>query len=884
MAKAMTCLTNPSPGARVGTRWWWYGLAVTRREVDRQLREMARAGLGMAEIQIIYEAQEDDPALDQRHVDYFSPEFFEILDYTLEAARQYGIQLDFTLGSGWPFGGSFVLDTMAPAILVPYQHDVMGPCTFEFDYTCVLNGEIERVVLCPIRDGVMDWRAARDVTGCVEPTYIYTWQWGSRLSGVEVPEGPHKIYTFVVQKYKQNIGKPAPNMHGLAIDHCRRDVVDTYMATMGQTLIDKLGRGRFRGFFCDSIELGGNNWAVNLIEEFKKRRGYDLTPYLPALWGDMGDITPLVRGDYFATFGELAQENFFENFACWCRKLGVQSRIQAHGIWSDILKAYAAADVPEGETFGDHDCYFVNTIHRRLAVSAGLVYGRPVVSNESFTWLRTPRYLVTPEMIKRAADAIFVDGINQIVNHGFSYSPEWAGKPGWNFYASSMINMNNTWWDYYPPLCAYMHRICALMQAGEIVSPVAVYLPQDDVRAHSTIAELHMALRLEDRIGRECVNRLQRAGYWFTFVNDEALEKLLPERFKAVVLVNVERVSVAAARALRCMDQAGVAIVSVGAPPEETCGLMNYAQNREKVRALMAGLKNLRLASDSGAALIEALNRVCEPDLVVEGEDARDVGFIHRRIDGQEVYFVANIAAKARLCKMSVPSSAPVRVFDPMRMADVAPVSAYVQDGRTHMRLNLAQNQSLVLFVGEEGLPARELEKEPESIAVNGWTLRVEGREIASGLSDPVGWEQFADARYFSGEGEYSAQFEWTGEEKGEAVLSLEGVKCCCTVLVNGEEQARLWMAPYRARLTNLRRGVNQLTVRVVNTWINHVIAPEAEPVYSAQKVTGQWPYFTAIVDDIHRRRFFPVREREMVKSPEPSGLTGPVRLLIDRR
>ena len=115
---------------------------------------------------------------------------------------------------------------------------------------------------------------------------------------------------------------------------------------------------------------------------------------------------------------ELTIENFFSVMTEWCHEMGSTSRIQAHGTWGDILQAYGAADIPEGETFSEWDKYSVNTVHRRLASSAGHVYHRHIISNESFTWLRFPRFTETPEQIKIAADSIFVDGMNQIVNHG----------------------------------------------------------------------------------------------------------------------------------------------------------------------------------------------------------------------------------------------------------------------------------------------------------------------------------------------------------------------------------------------------------------------------------------------------------------------------------
>ena len=880
-------LRNPPRAARVNTRWWWYGGAAEKAEIRRELAAMRAAGLGGVEIQFLYPLDFDDPVTGQRHVDYFSPEFFELLDYTLTTAKGMDLDVDLTLGSGWPFGGSFVEDTMAPDILAPFSHDVTGPCVFSFDYTCVLPGEIERVALVKVSGGALDAETARDITSCVKPTFIETWRWGSRLE-VEIPEGPHKIFTFVVQKYKQNIGKPAPNMQGLAIDHCRKEVSDFYFRTMGDALIERLGRGRIRSFFCDSIELGGCNWTKPMLEEFQKRRGYDLSPYLPALWADMGEDTGAVRYDYFQTFSELTLEGFFENFTRWCGCWGVTSRTQAHGTWADILKAYASADIPEGETFGLHDKYAVNTVHRRLAVSAGLCYGRQIVSNESFTWLRVPRFLETPEMVKRAFDAIVIDGIQQIVNHGFSYSPERVGKPGWNFYASSMLNMNNTWWRFTPPLFSYMRRVCALMQGGHAVSRVMVYIPAADIWSDSPMSELHMALKVEQYVGKETVNRLQRAGYWFTYVNDEALSELgaledgalrLGEnRYKALLLIGAKRLPVETARAVARLDEAGVNVIAAGALPDEGCGLTDREEKRRAVREAMASMKRARIAPDRGEGLISALREALEPDLVVEGEDAEDVGFIHRRVDGKDVYFVSNIAAEARRAALSIPGCGEVRLFDPMEMADCAPVEVTFAGGRTRLVIDFEPNQSLVVIAGEAGLAPCSPEAFRRVRRVTGWTLTIGGEAIAENLDDPVGWERFERTRYFSGDGEYSASFTLT--EETELCVELTRLDCCCDVLLDGEIVASLWKAPLKAKLGTVSAGAHRLSLRAVNTWINHVIDPENAEPECARPVVEGWPYFSNIIEDVLRRRLSASREREAVKEPLPSGVSGPVYLL----
>ena len=199
---------------------------------------------------------------------------------------------------------------------------------------------------------------------------------------------------------------------------------------------------------------------------------------------------------------------------------GGVSRIQAHGTWGDILRVYAAADIPEGETFGDHRTLEVNTIHRRLAASAGHVYGRNIVSNETFTWLKRPRFTETLEEMKAAVDAVFCDGMNMIVNHGYAYSPEKAGRRGWPFYASTHINHTTPWWPFYRHLSEYIHRVSAMLRRGTPRAEVAVYLPQADVYSDNMLSELHLAMRLEEHLGRARMDGIQKSGYWFDYIND----------------------------------------------------------------------------------------------------------------------------------------------------------------------------------------------------------------------------------------------------------------------------------------------------------------------------------------------------------------------------
>ena len=108
------------------TRWWWFGGAVTPAEITRELTFMRDAGLGGAEIQPLYPLAVDDAARGIRNLRYFTDEWYEVLRHTIREGRRLGLEIDFTLGSGWPYGGPFIPTSLSARRLAVLTRDVVG--------------------------------------------------------------------------------------------------------------------------------------------------------------------------------------------------------------------------------------------------------------------------------------------------------------------------------------------------------------------------------------------------------------------------------------------------------------------------------------------------------------------------------------------------------------------------------------------------------------------------------------------------------------------------------------------------------------------------------------------------------------------------------------
>ncbi|MBP5570845.1 MAG: glycosyl hydrolase family 2, partial [Prevotella sp.] len=93
-----------NPEAKAGARWWWLGSAVDKENLQWNMQEYARHGIGALEITPLYGVQGND----RNNIPYLSDKWMEMLRYTQEQGRQNGIEIDMATGTGWPFGGPWV--------------------------------------------------------------------------------------------------------------------------------------------------------------------------------------------------------------------------------------------------------------------------------------------------------------------------------------------------------------------------------------------------------------------------------------------------------------------------------------------------------------------------------------------------------------------------------------------------------------------------------------------------------------------------------------------------------------------------------------------------------------------------------------------------------
>ena len=913
---------DPPKAYRPMVRWWWPGGDVTDVELRREVRLLDQANFGGAEIQpfaIGLDPNMSDEAR-KRVNDYLTPTFFSHMQAALEEARTRGMWLDYTFGSGWPFGGAGIVTPELASVELQSAHQtIRGPVHFhekilmpQMDARITKDanlppGWLERfkqreklVAVVAVRGdavqyfpnqhrgqlpevkntGQLDPGTAVVLTSHMLPDGTLDWN---------VPKGTWQVFVFKEMPTGQRVTGGTGSGPQLVLDHMNRYAFDVYAQRVGGTARQYdgqyFGHG-LRAIFCDSLEVSAYLfWSDNFLEEFRKRRGYDLTPYLPILKIESGGagvteapmyniagIGDRVRQDYWQTVSDVMIGNFYSPFIQWAAKNNLLSRIQAHGSPTDWLRVYGAASIPETEDLYDNGRYdFL-----KMSSSAGDLYGRKIVSSESFVW-QGKAYQTTPEKIKRYADELLTAGINEIIYHGYPYEYMDRPEPGWHPFAtegaySSDMNQHNTFWPYLGRLNEYMTRLQYLSQTGTTVVPVAIYRGPFPYSAKKEPPQRELKLD----------TRLMAAGYNFDLIDDYALldckvvdGKLVSPggaSYGVLILQDRKSISEKLAGQLTEFAQQGLPIVFVGRTPQVQAEVAEGKVPTEGMDTSLGKIladKNVHTTVDS-SGVVKILEVSVAPNLHFEGPS---VSFIEKRIGKLDIFFLRNPDDAEKRTRIDCTAVGTPEIWDPWTGAS-RPLAQFERNGKTvRLPLDIGPYGSTLLVFDPDGKPAGRPVKMPAptqivaqiAVGENGWKFHGVGigpgsqpETIDMELPNLVDWTMTERLKNFSGRGQYTTTFTVPATLLGShhrIMLDLGDVKDVAEISINGKPGPVLLLRPYRANVTPLLQpGENTLQITVVNALFNALSARGPSANYSPE-------------------------ETNTANGLLPSGLIGPVRL-----
>jgi len=856
---------NPPLSARPAVYWAWVNGLTDKGQLTRELEELKAKGIGGV---YIFDVGAQDP---QKIVPagpaFMGPESLKAIGHAVREATRLGLEVGLVTSSSWNCGGPWIPPKYASMGFYHSRITVQGPTRFSDPLPLVTLPKnsprdaqgrplfIQDVAVLAVPGPwgktpvIDDPNAIVDLTSRIDAYGRLQW---------DVPDGSWTIIRFVCANTGLPLVLPSPNSRGLAIDHFNPEATRYHF----EYLLDKLHQelGDFKGtalkqMYVCSYELSGSTWTPGFLAEFRKRRGYDMTRYLPVLAGaTMKDKTSAERFlyDYRKTLGDLLVDAFYRTATELSNQHGLRLCAEAggpgpplHQVPVDALKAQGAIDIPRGEFWKDHDVWVV-----KETACASHIYGKGIVDMESFTSWR--HWQDGPFELKPLADRVLCDGTNHFTLHTAAHNPSATDRPGWVYHAGTHAGPNTAWWPKAKPWIDYLSRCSYLLQQGLFVADVCYYYGDQGFNF----------------VPPKRIDPSRGYGYDYDVTNAEVLlsrmsvangRLMLPDGlgYELLVLPEREDIDVAVLRKIEQLVQAGATVV--GPKPARSNGLGECRQRDVEVRTVAArlwgpcdGTKCKENACGKGRIvwgislrdLLQA--RGLGPDFGFVCDDKGcDLDYIHRRTAEADIYFVINKREQGQqvTCSFRVSGKTP-QLWLP-DTGEIKACPSYEQaKGVTRLPLELGPFGSVFVVFRHVAQPPPAGFGDritPEG----GGTTRDQSREIGGPwqVSFPPGWgapaartfpqliswtqDRDEGVRYFSGVATYRKTLDLAPDQLGvgkRLVLDLGRVRLVAEVYLNGRSLGIVWKPPFTVDITDaVRAGANELIVEVANTWSNRL-------------------------------------------------------------
>lgn len=679
-----------------------------------------------------------------------------------------------------------------------------------------------------------------------------------------------------------------PEATGLEVDKydgkAVRNYLETYLSKYeGAAGKDLVGKRGVRALVTDSIEVGASNWTPRMLEQFRRLRGYDARPWLPALAGVVIGTrarTDAFLYDYRRTLADLIASEHYGTVAAVAHARGIrvygEALESARVTLGDDMAMRSHADVPMAAMWAYRPEFGPNPTaiaDMRGAASVAHLYGQNLVAAESMTSAMAP-WAFAPSDLRPMIDMEFASGVNLPVIHTSVHQPLGEDKkPGLSLAIfGQYFNRNETWAGMARPWVDYMARSSWLLQQGRFYADVAYFYGEE-----APLVALYKKGPPADAPRR----------YAYDFVNADALLHKLSvkdgdlaaasgARYRVLYLGGASRrMTLATLRRLQSLAEAGATIV--GRAPEATPGLADdpaaFAALVERMwgsaPVTRIGKGHVADSQDVEATLAQ-LGQA--PDFAVDASAETALQFVHRRLADGDLYFVANRSGKAvsTTARFNVRGKAAEFWHADTGRAQAAGYRS-ASDG-TSVPLALGPNESVFVVFRKPGKAGAVTVGAPAWSQVasldRGWSIRFDGLAAPSPLAD-TGLGSLADSadpqlKYFSGTSIYRNTFTLPASVRPGTPMTLDlgRVGDVAEVLVNGEAAGIAWKPPYQVDVGALvHAGANTVEVRVANLWVNRLVG-DAQP--GASKVT-----FTTMPT---YKPDAPLR---------PAGLIGPVTLRV---
>jgi len=635
--------------------------------------------------------------------------------------------------------------------------------------------------------------------------------------------------------------------------------------------------------FIDEAGVTNLPWTNDLISDFKKKHGYDISEKLPDLFRPDSPEGMLTRVDYYDWWSRRFAEAFWGQIQSWCRKNGVLlaghlagdgdsgtlgARIYGFGnplrvlrkldipgvdaIWRQIFPGKKAAI---NLTFGKskHEKRINDNHHfSKYASTVAHQEGKPWAITESFAVYGAG---LTLEQMKWITDFQYVRGANIMTMGIYPLSTKEHFMGG----IRPLFGGKNPLWPYMDIYHAYTARISYLLSLGKPAIETAVYYPVRDLWAGGP--EINKVVVAHDKL----VNVLLDNQCDFDFIDDDVLEEKSTRVIKGKLRVGAMNYSAVCVSWTRWMKE----------------------KSREQLARFISGGGKVLWVDDSHNSdrpkgvidlKFSELKKHLNPLVRIEPQN-KDFRVCKRRLANGNLYFITNESLKGTKAVFKFAESLPPVQVDPESGACYKPSAAAYSKGAWSIPLDLAFAGSAIIFFSREkpALTAAPLKATKVLFNIkDGWSCqrrfsylvgkhdlevkKMDEKTLPMELGD---WQK-KFGNDFSGDAEYLVNFECDREIAAKAaVLDLGKVNYVCQVFLNGKKLGKKVWQPFAFPIKGIIRvGKNELKVVVTNTMANQYVTTRRFDQYP-DNIIGPYHKIAACFE----------------KESLPSGLYGPVRI-----
>ncbi|MDI6827936.1 MAG: glycosyl hydrolase [Armatimonadota bacterium] len=645
--------------------WWWSGDEITKERLAWQMERMVEGHIYNAIVLNLYPSS-DKPA-------YFSPKWWELMDFTLQKADELGMRI-------WFYDGLGFAESDIQSRLMEAKSEFRGEY-LACEATDVSDGKIVTLKL----------PHGRFIAACASPILEDSSLGEAKDLSAEFkdgiltwtpPAGNWRVMIFYAMP-SSRFDYSNPRATSQLIDAIHGEYERRYAHYLGKII---------PGSFQDELPPLPH-WSKSLLEEFQKRKGYDLSKHLPALFYDCGTKTAKYRIDYRDVIAGMCEDALFKPLFGWHEKHGIicgmdqfirnADPVNAQIYYHDYFRVMRWFGAPGQDQHGDVKPH----------ASIAHLYGRPRVWLEGFY---NSGWGQTLEELAMLINNWYVRGANLYDPHAWYYST--AG--GWWEWAPPCTSFRQPYWRHYKYFADYVARLSFLLSQGRHVCDIAVLYPSTTIHAEMTV---------EDDISDSAVKTAQR--FWqtvqsldkdkrdFDWIDEDSLQRaecangrlnVSSESYRVLILPRTLYLKTASAKKIEEFARSNGLVLIVDSAP---AGSAENGRDDPEIRDLFGKLIDQGLVTmlSYPGIIPETL------EILLPRDHSPNVRCLHRFIGNTHFYFA--VPEGEGPWKITVAAKGQPEIWDPYT-GNVLPVTDYsITNDGTEMTVDFESSPAFFIAI-----------------------------------------------------------------------------------------------------------------------------------------------------------------------------------------